>query len=262
MKSFPIEKIVVSGPVLEYFSYPTFPEYGVRSSREMAIQRARSTLRRKINANSGQWWNESLQCYYKPLFVTLTFADNVTDLKFANYQYKKFIQKFNRFVFKSKKNVLKYSVVIEWQERGAIHYHALFYNVPFFDLRKMLDLWPYGRQEVTVVKDVKLIGSYVVKYMTKEFDDIRFHGQKMYFGSRGLLKSLVVRDTEQILELLSFVDSRDLISSSDVEGVLFYRQYINDIFRIFNTSRVISASNGGLSMSYAQVVQKDQLRLL
>lgn len=236
------EKVVVSGRILEYFDFSGVVDWGVES-RELSLRRARKTLRRKINTNAGQWWDDINSRWFQPLFVTLTFKENVTDITEANKCFKLFIKKFNYNVFKSKKAVLKYVVVMEFQERGAVHYHAIFFNVPFFDLRMMFDLWDYGRTEVKSIDDIKNVGSYVVKYMVKEFDDVRLHGKKSYFSSRGLLKPLVIYDTGLLLDVLGFCNDDNKVTSVDLDDV-HYEQFSDDVFRGFNSSKSINIGKG------------------
>ena len=46
--------------------------------REYTLYKARNEVRRLINANAYQWKDEHEKTF-KPVFLTLTFADNVTD---------------------------------------------------------------------------------------------------------------------------------------------------------------------------------------
>jgi len=79
------------------------------SKRKDSTNRTRTEMRRLINCN---------QDFSK--FYTLTFADNITDVKFANKHFNKFIMRMEYHYGK-----FKYIAVIEFQERGAVHYHFL-----------------------------------------------------------------------------------------------------------------------------------------
>ncbi|WP_452176556.1 rolling circle replication-associated protein, partial [Kordiimonas lipolytica] len=62
------------------------------------------------------------------------------DVKESNYNFKKFIQRLN---YKMDLK-LKYSCVVEFQKRGAVHYHLLAYNLPFIENSKLAEIWGHG----------------------------------------------------------------------------------------------------------------------
>lgn len=121
------KKIIISGDIIEVYSYslPVLEGYkdvkkktkgrqkkasesDKEINREKVLNRAARDLRRIINTNIND----------KSKFVTLTFADNVCDLKTANYEFKKFRQRLEYFLDKR----IKYSVVVEFQKKiGRAH---------------------------------------------------------------------------------------------------------------------------------------------
>lgn len=193
------KKIVISGDVTEIYRYSVPVEYGYEDlkkvgrgggdgrplddeakarNREKVLGRARRDLRRLINANMCDGAK----------FLTLTFADNVTDLKAANYEFKLFRQRLEYDIgFKA-----LYVAVVEFQKRGAIHYHVLFFNMPYMPANRLGGIWGRGFIKVNKIDEVDNLGAYVCKYMTKT-DDERLLGQKMYFSSRGLAKPIEVK---------------------------------------------------------------------
>ena len=62
----------------------------------------------------------------RPLLVTLTYRDNFTDLSGAYRHYSSFIQSLRSKYGKA----FKYICVPEFQKRGAVHFHALFWGLP------------------------------------------------------------------------------------------------------------------------------------
>lgn len=164
---------------------PTTPE-----SRKISMQRAKRTLTRLIDSNIYQYTNSKGRLY-PPVFLTLTFAEDIRSQKDGNKLFTQFIKKLNYYLFKEKKNLLKYSVVIEFQDKtrdGVIHYHAIFYNLPYIKKEKLDKIWDRGFLGVKEVKKAKSISRYVTKYMAKNFDDTRLDKHKRYFSSRGLIK--------------------------------------------------------------------------
>lgn len=46
-------------------------------------------------------------------------------------------------IFKTR-GALKYLCVIERMESGRIHYHVLFFNMPYVPVEKIADIWGHG----------------------------------------------------------------------------------------------------------------------
>lgn len=133
-------------------------------------------------------------------FITLTFAENITDIAEANRMFNSW-----RTNVKKIKPDFKYLAVPEFQKRGAVHYHILSnlgkddkdvileQQIKKGKAVKYVDLydvkyWNKGYARVDFVKsDYKKIYSYICKYMTKDIDDKLF-GKKRYFYSQSLDK--------------------------------------------------------------------------
>lgn len=157
-------------------------------NRYKVMKRARTDLRRLIQANSGQYIDNKGRPY-KPVFLTLTFAENVQDFDTANHEFKLFIMRLGNVVGNRKeRSCLKYVVVPEFQKRGAIHYHLLIFNLPFIKASKIAEIWRNGHIKINAIDEVDNVGAYVCKYMGKDLDDERLRGKKCYFSSRGLFK--------------------------------------------------------------------------
>jgi len=132
-----------------------------------------------------------------PIFGTFTFADNVKSLTEANSKFERFIKRLNYRVTGSKKAVLKYINVVEFQKRGAVHYHTIFFNLPKLqDIYELFDdTWGNGFTFNKSIKDINHLGNYVTKYLTKSDRDQRLDERKAYFCSRGLHKPNLIRDS-------------------------------------------------------------------
>lgn len=140
-------------------------------SRGNSIKR-RNKVRRLITAN----FNEHSK------FITLTFRENITDLDRANREFKKFIQRMRR-----KYGKFKYLAVIEFQQRGAVHYHMIS-DLPYIKKQKLADIWRHGFVRINDIEHVDNVGAYVVKYMTKESDNPLLRSRKTYLPCRGLIQ--------------------------------------------------------------------------
>jgi len=138
-----------------------------------------------------------------PRFVTFTFAENITSLKEANMYWANFIRKFK----KSYPNT-KYLGVVEFQKRGAVHYHVLFFNLKYKAgiKNEIRDLWGQGFIKFKSAKKIEKIhhlGLYLAKYLQKDIVDNRLIGEKAFFTSKNLTQPIFLRNEETCGNLYS-----------------------------------------------------------
>lgn len=149
--------------------------------KEKNIIRSKLECQRIAKANMNEW----------KTFITLTFAENETDIKIANKKFRYFVDKMQRV-----KKDFKYICIPEFQKRGAIHYHMLC-NIDINDSKliyaqednkkfKHIKYWIDGFTKVDVLNsDAKKVVGYISKYMTKDIDN-RLFNRHRYFYSRNL----------------------------------------------------------------------------
>lgn len=199
--------------------------------RKQVLQRAKKNLRRLINANVGQYGKE-----FTAKFLTLTFKDNVKDLDKANYEFKKFIQRLNYYCFGTKKANLKYTCVVEFQKRGAIHYHVIIYNMPYIKANDLSIVWGNGFIKINRIDDVDNVGAYVSEYLGQaekgqghDIEDDRLEGRKSYFSSKGLFKPVEITDKKIVDAVSTALQEKCLTYSATFEneslGNITYKQY-------------------------------------
>jgi hypothetical protein len=138
-------------------------------NRQKNITKAKGTIRRKIKK------------FKMDRFLTLTFKDDVTDVKQADYEFRNFMKRLRR-----RYPEFKYIATREFQEnRGVVHYH-LAINM-YIHYSKIVDLWGNGYISIERRKAGrnKLYG-YLCKYLTKHVDDERLQGVHLYLCSHGL----------------------------------------------------------------------------
>ena len=226
------KKVIVSGNVVEVYDYekPIITGYSVKDhykrgrcfeaseedkqiNRGKVFNRAKRDIRRSVNCNIQE----------NSKFITLTFADNITDLKVANYEWKKFKQRLETKIGYK----LQYLVVIEFQKRGAIHYHCVMFNLSYIQNKDLAAIWGNGYVKINRIDNVDNVGAYVCKYMTKTDDD-RLLGQKMYFSSRGLKKPVEIKEESRVESLASSLPAPALTYSNTFENeynTISYKQY-------------------------------------
>lgn len=224
------KRLVVSGNILEYYEYEKpctkgfekmragranalFTSEEVKQdNRKKTAQRARSTVRRCVNANP-----------QLNKFFTLTFADNVTDLDFAHYAFDKFVKR-----LKTRFKGFQYICVTEFQQRGAVHFHLLC-NLPYIPVAELEKIWGNGFVKINRIDNIDNVGAYVTKYMTKDIDE-RLTGRKCYSMSKGLNEPKEYTKDDDIDEIMENIDGVKRVYTSEFEseyyGVVRYTQII------------------------------------
>jgi len=211
------ERLVVSGHMVEWyryekpymFNFPVDPKDRAgkrdktRPRREDNLFRTRTTIRRVVEAN--------VRGDCMPKFVTYTFAENVTDYKKAADKWRTYIERLNRAFGKQ-----SYLVVCEFQERGAVHYHAIHFSLPFIPRAKhrIAELWGDGFIKIKAIKKVRSVGAYVSKYLQKENYDLRLAGKKAFFTSNGLKRPYEIR---QVIHIDAFLTACTLVEDAQRE---------------------------------------------
>lgn len=187
-----LKKIIITGSIYELYEYEkTIVGKGGHKEIKDLMQkeknyqnqnvRRRNNVRRLVCAN---FTNENCK------FLTLTFAENVTDIKACNLEFKNFVK---RLKHNYKLENLKYISVIEFQKRGAVHYHVML-NIPYIPQKDLQKLWGNGFVFINKIDNVDNLGAYLVKYMTKDTSDIRLQGQKAFFHSKNLIQPIEITD--------------------------------------------------------------------
>jgi len=146
-----------------------------KKKQQYSVNRTRTEIRRLINSNP-----------QLTKFMTLTFAENITDLKTANYIFNQFIK---RMTYKYPD--FKYLAIPEFQKRGAVHYHLLC-EMPFIHYKYITEIWGQGNIDIRTLTKVSNIGAYVCKYLGKDMFDDRTFGKKKFFRSQTLLEPVEI----------------------------------------------------------------------
>jgi hypothetical protein len=158
--------------------------------------RARLAFRRLVASN--------LSRTQPPLLITLTYKENITDIVLGYEDYRSFVQALR---YKYGKN-FKYTCVPEFQKRGAVHFHALFWGLPSEvllqerDTRTIARIWGKGFVYIKQTDGDGRLSSYLAKYMSKAFIDKRLKNKKAYVASRNVDRPVVVKGFSPIWPVL------------------------------------------------------------
>jgi len=158
-----------------------------RTRTERSARRAAVEFRRLVAAN--------LDGINHPIFATFTFVENVQDVSFARSCFKTFTRNCRAIFGPGFKSIS----VMEFQRRGAIHFHALLWGCPGGTVeserstRMVATLW--GRGFIDLINtdgNIKIAG-YFAKYMQKTFLDSRLFGRKAYVATSNVYRPIVDR---------------------------------------------------------------------
>lgn len=137
-----------------------------------SVKQTVARLRRLVNANFYGEKNE--------LFITLTYAENMTDHKRLYYDFRKFMMKLKYHYYNSD---FLYIAAAEPQERGAWHMHVLLKDLRaerlFIPHEHLAELWSHGFVFIQRIQDVDNVGAYLSAYLTNIKD-----GEKTKKGAR------------------------------------------------------------------------------
>jgi hypothetical protein len=237
-----LKKIYISGNSIEYYIYEkplfyNFPgdsseqtptdtkdEQNIKQKRLSSIIRSRDKIRRLVNSNV----NRSSSTRTK--FLTLTFRDNITDLKEARY----FFRLYNQRLQYRYPNT-KYLGVAEIQKQRyetyghkVWHFHVIYFNLPFiYGIQSVIhSLWQKGFVKINAVSHAKNVGAYVAKYLRKDLFEPELFGQKSFFCSKGLYQPILYRNqitVENYLNLIPHSVEYENEYQSSTHGRVIYK---------------------------------------
>jgi len=147
--------------------------------KDYSLARARESVYRIAEANIGQHGR------YNPIFFTLTTADQISERKESNRKIKQMARRLKMYLgYKP-----QYLIVPELHDSKAIHYHGIFFNIPYIDVQYFRHyIWRYGYIDFKLPRNIRSTSAYLAKYLTKSYKQAIPLHQKCYFTSRGMLK--------------------------------------------------------------------------
>ena len=206
-----------------------------KQKAKSSLRRTRNEIRRRINCNP-----------QLTTFLTLTFAESMTNVKQANYIFNKFtkrmITKFGSF---------EYLQVIEFQKDedyygnkkehgGSVHYHLLcnleipeFKDKPerfAYERHFAKTCWKQGFTTIKPIEHVDNMGAYFSKYLGKDMFDERMFNKRKYNCSQSLKKPEIItgdKAKKLLKELTKNIKpnfEKDI--STEWTGLIEYKTYI------------------------------------
>lgn len=209
-----VEKTEVFNNSVKEISNLDFKDVKPQKILDKNILRTKLEVQRLAKTNAKYWTS----------FITLTYEENFTDISLSKKHLHNLVRQITRI-----KPDFRYLCVIEFQKRGAIHYHMLTNlttqdnniivpqenNKKFYDLKQ----WKHGFSSFEDVGgDIRKIVGYISKYMTKECDD-RLFSVRRYSYSRNLDKPIV-----------------NYIDTTDIKHLEFFNQLLKGKTAIYSNT--------------------------
>ena len=114
----------------------------------------------------------------KDILITLTY-EREEDPEMIKYNFNNFIKKIKyRFG-----NDIKYCYVKYKQDRGIYHYHIIL-NINYMDKDTLEKIWSYGRSQISRIKNVNAIGTYMGNHINIDTVNKKEYKEKVFQKSR------------------------------------------------------------------------------
>jgi hypothetical protein len=234
-------KCVISGDHAETYEYHQ-PRTGAkpgkhteakeprkREARLDNVFRAMRQVRRLINANAGRHSQER----NRDKFLTLTFAENMTDIQQANRYFHNFVKKLRYY-----HGAFEYLGVpqIQWEryEKYGVkvwHYHVAVFGLPYVRQNELVETWGHGTVSIEAMESYENPGSYMARYMVKDFSGEELSGHRRFFTSQGLYRPEEIRagSVGEILKSLNIPEECKTYEityiNNPLMGPVTYRHY-------------------------------------
>lgn len=209
----PYTKIIISGNNFEKYEYTKEPRrMGVRRrKRKIDLNSENVGADRSDTLSEGQLGKRqdnarrtslvfrrivasNLAGSPPPLLITLTYSENITDINIGYKDYQSFIKALRNKYGK----IFRYIAVPEFQKRGAVHFHALFWGLPSEvfsqerQTRTIALIWKHGYVFMKETDGNDKLSSYLAKYMVKAFTDPRLKNKKAYAASKNIKRPKII----------------------------------------------------------------------
>ena len=148
-------------------------------------------FRRLVDSNVNVY-SKQQNLFYPPILQTLTYNQQQEDIQKSKEDLNLFIKRLN---YNLDNSGLKYLAVPELTKIGRIHFHTLFFNLPFVSGRDLARCWGKGFIDVRRIDRVRSMGRYMTKYLLKGSGGLLYK-KKSYLSSKDLKKPITIFNQE------------------------------------------------------------------
>lgn len=177
-------------------SAPSEVRTDIRKQVEQKKARQKPNARRSVLAFK-RLVSANLGGFQRPVFLTLTYAKNETDLGRARQDF----NSFSSYVRDRFGKQIRFVCVPEFQFRGAIHFHTIFWGLPYSitsterEFRILASMWGHGFVDLKQTDGNIKIATYLAKYMHKAFEDIRLSNKRAWTCSQNMIRPIEDKNT-------------------------------------------------------------------
>jgi len=200
----PLTKVFISGDYVEIYEYEKTPSdkirYASRKRKKRSSRGAHVLLERSLGnlkrtrRSFVRLVRANLVGDDPPTLLTLTIYP-ICGIVQASQLFTEFVARLRRY----QRAPFRYIAVPEFQRRGAVHFHALFWGLDHGITRNerhdryLQNVWQYGYVDCLPTDGSPRLANYLAKYMSKAMSDLRLCGKRAYYTSRRLLRSVLLR---------------------------------------------------------------------
>ena len=132
-----------------------------RADQKKSLARTFKNARGLINSN--------VTDVFKVSWITLTYAENMTDTIQLYADFVKFNKRFQTYCKNNGYGKAEYIVMMEPQARGAWHCHLLYLfdlvKAPYIANKTLSDIWGHGYVKIKKLDNVDNVGAYLTAYL-------------------------------------------------------------------------------------------------
>ena len=157
------DKVEVQGDVVRLQTTSTTPKYSPKSIRGKVTVFSRKSRRRLL-----EFFARTAHTNTPRVFLTLTYPSNMNDAATGKAHLRAFLERVRR-------RYPKASAIwrIEYQKRGAVHFHLVFFNLPYWKADTIRLVWgeiigeDNPRIKIETIRTKRGTTYYVSKYIAK-----------------------------------------------------------------------------------------------
>lgn len=163
----------------------------VRSESPHSVRRTMHRIRELITTN--------IVDPHKARFCTLTYRELMTNRDQLYQDFRKFNQRFQRYLLRNNMEKAEYISIAEPQGRGAWHLHCIYIwenKAPFIPNDTFADIWGHGFTKIRALDNIDNVASYLVAYLSdmelpEEYTHFYYDRELRYVEIEGKKKSFV-----------------------------------------------------------------------
>ena len=234
MKSYKC-KMVLSGNILEVRKYSQTQYFDIDTSstarkKGSLSKEEQAKIKKKNDYRALRMIKRLLASNYfvddtAAKFITLTFKDKI-DLK----ECKKCLNKYHKKLNYHYGYTAKYIAVPELQKRGTIHFHIIYFGLPYIKQAELKKLWTYGTTYIKAIEYGESSFNNLAEYILKS----KSISRNRYFTSRNNLKQPIEVRNDYVYNKI-----QHLVKDTSATYILNYRNdYCEYEIRSFDLSKL------------------------